>query len=94
MQTLNLPLTIKVFKEGSSEQVPYVAYNPEFDISSAGQNEEKAINMLKEAISIFLQGAKEDDNLNEILEEAGFVIKKQETLTKTFTSVLNFSLNA
>lgn len=94
MQSLNLPLTIKVFREGSSKQAPFVAYNPEFDISSAGEDEKKAISMLKQAISILLQGAKEDGQLDEILEEAGFSIKKQETSTKTFTSVLNFSLNA
>ncbi|MBU4381212.1 hypothetical protein L6255_02280 [Candidatus Parcubacteria bacterium] len=28
MEILNLPLTIKVFKEGSSKESPYVAYNP------------------------------------------------------------------
>lgn len=91
MQSLNLPLTIKVFKEGSSKQAPFVAYNREFDISSAGVNETKAISMLKEAIYILLKGAKDDGQLDEILEEAGFSIKKQETSTKTFTSVLNFS---
>ena len=93
METLNLPLTIKIFKEGSSKSSPYVAYNSEFDISSCGSTEQKAQNMLKEAIKVLLFGAKEDGTLLELLEEAGFVKnKKLEHFPKIYLSMFSFPI--
>ena len=43
-----------------------------FDIASAGLTKTQAKKKLVEAISLVLDGAKEDGNLSEILEEAGF----------------------
>ena len=43
---LELTLTVKVFKESSSKSCPFVAYNPEFDISSCGETQEEAQKML------------------------------------------------
>ena len=97
MKTLNLPLTIKVFYEGSSKEAPYVAYNPEFDISSCGKTEEKAGRALTEAIELLIDGAKEDGTLNQLLEEAGFALRpnqKKNFLAKTYFSVLSLSFNA
>ena len=68
----NLTLTVKVFKEASSKSYPFVAYNPEFDISSCGKTQEEAQKMLKQAINILLKGAEEDKTLNTVLEDAGF----------------------
>ncbi|MBU1017043.1 MAG: hypothetical protein ABIJ36_00685 [Patescibacteria group bacterium] len=73
MQNISdLTLTIKVFKEASSKEYPFVAYNPEFDISSCGKTQEEAQRMLKQAIHILLEGATEDKTLYKVLEEAGF----------------------
>ena len=69
---MKLPLTIKVFYEGTSKDAPWVSYNPELDVASCGPTEKKARKNLKEAIDIVLSGAKEDDNLKELLRESGF----------------------
>ena len=64
---MKLPLTIKVFYEGTSKDAPWVSYNPELDVASCGPTEKKARENLKEAIDIVLSGAKEDGNLKELL---------------------------
>lgn len=93
MEKLSLPLTIKVFKEGSSKEAPFVAYNPEFDVSSCGKTEDEARRMLEEAISVTLVGAKEDGTLAQVMQEAGFGdLGRNIGVPKTYISVLNFSL--
>lgn len=96
MQNIHLPLTIKVFQEGSSSENPFVAYNPEFDISSCGKTEIEAERMLKEAIQLVLAGAKEDNTLDQVLEEAGFNFNKsskQKFLPRIYFSMFNLTLN-
>lgn len=95
---LNLPLTIKVFREGSSTENPFIAYNPEFDISSCGKTGIEAEKMLKEAIELVLTGAKKDGTLNQVLEEAGFNLKKtqkneEEFFPRVYFSVFNLPLS-
>ena len=73
-----LPITVKIIYEKESADAPYVAYSPELDIASAGPTEAAARNNLKEAINLVLEGAKEDGNLEEFLEEVGFSKEKGE----------------
>lgn len=73
---MKLPLTIKVFYEGRSKDAPWVSYNPELNVASCGPTEKKARKNLHEAMEIVLRGAKEDGNLHELLQEAGFDIGK------------------
>ena len=75
MQT-TLPITVKIIYEKEATDAPYVAYSPELDVASAGSSEIIARRNLKEAIDIVLEGAKEDGNLEEFLEEAGFSKEK------------------
>jgi len=75
---MKLPLTIKVFYEGTSKDAPWVSYNPELDVTSCGPTEKKARENLKEAIDIVLSGAKEDGNLKELLQESGFALNEGE----------------
>lgn len=49
-----------------------MAYTPELDIASAGSSENSARKHLIEAINIVLEGAKEDNHLEQFLREAGF----------------------
>lgn len=67
MKNLSLTLTIKIFKEGSAKECPFVAYNPEFDLSSCGETEEEASKNLHQALKILIQGAKEDGTLKQLL---------------------------
>lgn len=73
---MKLPLTIKVFYEGTSKDAPWVSFNPELNVASCGPTEKKARENLKEVIDTVLEGAKEDGNLEELLKESGFSIEK------------------
>lgn len=48
--TDSLPLAIKVFKEGTSKSVPYVAYSPELDLSVAGKDSASAKKALLDVV--------------------------------------------
>lgn len=91
MESLNLPLTIKVFKEGTSKTAPFVAYNPELDISSCGRNGDEARKMLEKAIFLTLKGAQEDGTLDQVLQEAG--LKPGRTEPRTYFSLFTFPLS-
>lgn len=73
---MKLPLTIKVFYEGSSKDAPWVSFNPELNVASCGPTEKKAKENLKEAVDLVLSGAKKDGNLEEFLKEAGFAFQQ------------------
>ncbi len=75
MQT-TLSISVKIIYERKPSDAPYVAYSPELDVASAGPTEERARENLKEAINLVLEGAKEDGNLDEFLEEVGFSKEK------------------
>ena len=73
---MKLPLTIKVFYEGTSKDAPWVSFNPELNVASCGPTEKKARENLKEVIDTVLEGAKEDGNLEELLKDSGFNIEQ------------------
>ena len=77
MQIL-LPLIIKIIVDKHSKDAPFVAYNPELDISSCGPSEEKARKNLQEAVTIVLEEVNKKGKLNELLEEQGFQQEKQQ----------------
>ncbi len=60
---------IIVFKEDKA----YVAYCPELDISSCGNNIEHAKEMLKTAVRLFVEEAEKMGTLEDILNEANYV---------------------
>ena len=70
---MNIQFTIQIFKEGRL----YVAYAPQLDLSSCGGTEAKARQNLLEAARLFLEEAERMGTLRQILEEAGFVQRKQ-----------------
>ena len=58
-----------VFKEDAT----YIAYCPELDVSSCGDSIERAKQMLKTAVRLFLEEAEKMGTLLDILEEANYV---------------------
>ena len=70
---IRLFLTSKIWKEDKY----YIAYNPELDVASQGRTFEEAQLMLKNAVSLFIETAKDMGTLNSILKEAGFVKKEK-----------------
>jgi len=65
---IRIEFSMIVFKEN----VSYVAYCPELDISSCGNTVEHAKEMLKTAIRLFLEEAENMGTLEDILEEANY----------------------
>jgi predicted RNase H-like HicB family nuclease len=72
---MEIQFTTQVFKEGNT----FVAHTPELDISSCGDTEQRALENLNEAVTLFLEEADKIGTLNQILEEAGF-FKRGDTL--------------
>ncbi len=69
---ISLDYEIIVFKE----EKMYVAFCPELDLSSCGNSIDQAKDMLKAAVSLFLEEAEKMSTLVDILEESGY--KKDE----------------
>ena len=73
----NLTFTAQIFKEDGV----FVSYNPELKVASCGDTIDEAKSNLQDAISGFLKSARKMGTLESILEEAGFVYKKQDWFT-------------
>lgn len=67
-----LTFTAQIFREGKQ----YVSFNPELRVASCGSTPLKAKKNLKDAIRGFLLSAHKKDTSHDILEEAGFVRRK------------------
>jgi len=80
--SIQFPITIKILYEVEAKDAPYVAYIPEFDISSCAKTEEKAKENVKEALEIVLAEVKKQGKLNEFLKEAGFSQQKTHLFPK------------
>lgn len=90
---LSLPLSIKVILEPEAKSAPFVAYCPEFDLSSCGSTEEEAKANLDEALGLLLDGASEDGTLEDLLTEVGFRRSRNQLIPPKVTfSSFPFSL--
>ncbi len=69
--SITFPITIKILYEKEATNAPYIAYIPEFDISSCGKSEEEAKKNAREALEITLEEVKKQNKLEEFLNEAG-----------------------
>ncbi len=63
---LKVPVAVKKKKDY------FVSYCPVLDVHSQGETEEKALDNLVEAISLFLVSCFERGTLDEVLKECGF----------------------
>ena len=63
---MEIQFTTQVFKEGDT----FVAHTPELDVSSCGETEQKALENLNEAVTLFLEEADQLGTLKQILKEA------------------------
>lgn len=79
MVNIPYPITIKIHREPEASDAPYVAHIVEFDVSSCGKTEEKAVYNAREALTITLEKAKKDGRLADLLEEAGITASKTTT---------------
>ena len=71
-----LTFTAQIFREGRQ----YVSFNPELRVASCGKTADIAKENLKDAIRGFLLSAHKKGTLHDILEDAGFVRRKNSWL--------------
>lgn len=65
---MEIYLNTQIFKEKDV----FVAYAQELDVSSCGRDPDEAAKNLKEAVELFIETAREQGTLKDILEESGF----------------------
>jgi predicted RNase H-like HicB family nuclease len=85
---MEIQFTTQIFKEGRS----YVAHTQELDVSSCGGTKEKALANLKEAVRLFLEEADKLGTLDQILEEAGFLKRRNRLEGPKFIGTQKVSL--
>ncbi|HXB69098.1 MAG TPA: hypothetical protein VNY05_12685 [Candidatus Acidoferrales bacterium] len=85
---MEIQFTTQIFKEGRS----YVAHTQELDVSSCGGTKEKALSNLKEAVRLFLEEADKMGTLDQILEEAGFLKRRNRLEGPKFIGTQKVSL--
>ena len=85
---MQIYFTTQIFKQGRL----YVAHTPELDVSSCGSTKQKAQKNLLEAVRLFLEEAGKMGTLQQILEEAGYVKRKQKLEGPKFIGVERVSL--
>ena len=86
----HLTFTLQIFREGKL----FVAYNPELDVSSCGNSVPEAKENLHDAISGFLKSARKHGTLSTILEEAGYLYKRDHWYDPELMVLDRFSLMA
>ncbi len=80
--SIQFPITIKILYESEAKDAPYVAYIPEFDVSSCGKTEEEAKINAKQVLEIVLEEVKKRGQLDDFLKEAGFSTQKSNLFPK------------
>jgi predicted RNase H-like HicB family nuclease len=65
---MDLGFTVRILMEGDT----FIAHVPELDVSSCGDTEADARRNITDAVQGFLETAREQGALNDILEEAGY----------------------
>lgn len=91
--SINYPLTIKIIKEEKVKEAPFIAYIPEFDVSSCGKSEEEAVSNVKEMVDILFEEAKADGNLPALLDELGLAQKGNKGYTFPRIIIDSYSLS-
>jgi predicted RNase H-like HicB family nuclease len=85
---MEIQFTSQIFKEGRM----FVAYTPQLDLSSCGGTKDKALRNLKEAVRLFLEEAEKLGTLQQILEEAGYLMRNRKMEGPKFVSTQRVSL--
>jgi predicted RNase H-like HicB family nuclease len=91
--SIQFPITIKIIYEKESKDAPFVAYIPEFDISSCGKTEDEARKNVKQALELVFEELKKRNKLDKYLKDLGFDIKKHSSYPKIIIEpfIFNFS---
>lgn len=75
METNVLPLAIKVWEDGTSEEGPYLAYSADLKLVAGGKTPEEAKGKLIQIIADILAEESEEGTLSKFLSEVGVTQK-------------------
>ena len=70
MATLNLKLSINIWRDGTTKQ--YVVYSPMLDLSSYGKTEQQALLSFQESTQLFISDLIKRNVLDDVLTELGW----------------------
>jgi predicted RNase H-like HicB family nuclease len=85
---MEIQFTTQILKEGRT----FVAHTPELDVSSCGGTKERALKNLKEAVRLFLEEAEKLGTLEQILEESGYLKRRNRLAGPKFIGTRRVSL--
>lgn len=86
---MRIEYTVQIWKEGNQ----YVAHAMPLDVMSSGRSPENAREALQEAVSLFIQTAREMGTLEEVLEDSGYELKAGDWSSPAWISVEKRSLD-
>ena len=72
-----LPLTIRIWRDNSTKDRPYLAYSPDFRVVVAGKDATLAKNSLLNIVEDIVTQEEEEGNLDIFLEQIGFSQNKK-----------------
>jgi predicted RNase H-like HicB family nuclease len=71
---MQLDYSVQIWREGEQ----FIAYAMPLDVASSGASIDEARNALKEAVRLFIDTAREQGTLAEVLEESGYTRQDDE----------------
>ena len=88
----NIPITIKIVYEADAKEAPFVAYIPEFDLSSCGKTEIEAEKNVRGVLKITIEQVKKKNVLKEFLQDAGYTDINKSMIPKIINDQLSLSI--
>jgi predicted RNase H-like HicB family nuclease len=88
-RSMGTQFTTQIFKEGRM----YVAHTPQLGVSSCGGTADKALRNLRQAVRLFLEEAEKLGTVQQILDEAGYLVRNQKAEGPKFVSTQRVSLS-
>jgi predicted RNase H-like HicB family nuclease len=80
---MQIDYTVNIWKEDNQ----YIAHALPIDVMSMGSTPEEARIAIREAVSLFIESAKEIGTLDDILEECGYILKKDKQISPSWISI-------
>lgn len=87
INSVQYPITIKIIYEDEAVDAPYVAYIPEFDVSSCGKTEVEAVKNVHEALNIVIDEVKNEGKFENFMDELG-LLKKAKSPGAMFPKII------
>lgn len=89
LDNLKIEYTLQLWREGDY----FIAHAMPLDVMSAGKTEEEARYALEEAVGLFLKTAADMGTLEQVLEDAGYVLRGDEWEGPAWVSVERHTLS-